>query len=74
MKECYKEFIKKFGQHLAVIIIGLSNISLLPNSNDLIRILKLALKTKEDAVAGIRFASNVINGVLIDDAYIYRLS
>jgi hypothetical protein len=43
------------------------------DSNDpLIRLLRQAISTGQ-AISGIRFSRNVVNGVLIEDAYIYRL-
>lgn len=42
--------------------------------NSLIDLLAIAIQTAADAVAGIRFSNNTINGQLIPDAYIYRLT
>jgi hypothetical protein len=38
----------------------------------MITLLRVALRTGP-GIGGIRFSSNVINGTLIEDAYIYRL-
>jgi hypothetical protein len=40
----------------------------------LVDLLSMAIQTAADAVAGVRFSNNTINGHLIPDAYIYRLS
>ena len=45
-----------------------------PPENALIELLSTAIQTPADAVAGIRFSNNTINGRLIPDAYIYRLT
>ena len=74
IRKCYQDFIKDYGNNEAIKDIGISNITLLPNSNDLIKLFKIAIKTDERSISGIRFTSNVINGILIEDAYIYRLS
>ena len=43
------------------------------DSNDpLIKLLRQAITTGQ-AISGIRFSRNVVSGVLIEDAYIYRL-
>jgi hypothetical protein len=50
------------------------SVGLMPPNNSLIALLGMAIQTDADAVAGIRFANNTINGQLIPDAYIYRLT
>jgi len=54
--------------------IPLKDISVTDTKDTLISSLRTALRTKENNPAGIRFSHNVINGVPIDDAYIYRVS
>jgi len=53
--------------------IHLKDISLVSPTNSLISLLKHAVRTGEE-ISGIRFSRNLINGVLIEDAYIYRLT
>ena len=53
--------------------ITLKDISLFSPLDPLISLLKIAIKTG-DGISGIRFSQNMINGILIDDAYIYRLT
>lgn len=53
--------------------ITLKDISLLSPLDPLISLLKIAIRT-DDGISGIRFSQNMINGILIDDAYIYRLT
>lgn len=74
IKKAYTDFINKFSQLPLVKEIGLSNITLVPGDNDLLKLLRVALKTGKDGVSGIRFTSNTINNVFIEDAYIYRLA
>ena len=52
--------------------LSLRNISLVSPSDNLIKLLKSAIKTGKK-IAHIRFTRNVINNVFIEDAYIYRL-
>lgn len=73
IKECYEDFVNKFRNEEIIKEIGLSNITLVYNSDYMVNLLKVAIRTNHDSVAGIRFTSNVINGVFIEDAYIYRL-
>ena len=52
--------------------LSLQNISLVSPSDNLIKLLKTALKTGP-GIFSIRFTRNVINNVFIEDAYIYRV-
>jgi hypothetical protein len=52
--------------------IPLDNIFVVDSHEPLIQLLRSAIVTG-DRIAGIRFSRNVINGVLIEDAYIYKL-
>jgi hypothetical protein len=47
----------------------LKDILVVSPNNDLIELLRTAVKTQ----VGIRFSRNTINNTLIDDAYIYRM-
>jgi hypothetical protein len=53
--------------------IPLKDITILDSNDSLITLLRLAIKTG-DGISGIRFSQNVINGTLIEDAYIYRIT
>lgn len=53
--------------------LSLRNISLVVPDDKLVKLLRSAIKTGPD-IAGIRFTGNVINNVLIEDAYIYRVT
>jgi hypothetical protein len=52
--------------------VSLRNISAVPPSYDLIKLIRRAIRVGP-GISGIWFTGNVINNVLIDDAYIYRI-
>ncbi len=52
--------------------IALKDIGLLDSKDPLVRLLKSAIGTSATGISGIRFTHNVIDGVLIEDAHIYR--
>ena len=52
--------------------IALKDITVVDPSDPLISLLRTALRTG-DGISGIRFSQNLVNGVLIEDAYVYRL-
>ena len=53
--------------------VPLSAVVLMDSNADLIRLLRVALKTGSE-MSEIRFSKNVINGHFIDDALIYRIT
>jgi len=53
--------------------ISLKDITAVDSNDPLISLLRIAIKTGE-GINGIRFTHNAINGVLIEDAYIYRIT
>ncbi|HET6628344.1 MAG TPA: hypothetical protein VFG91_01065 [Woeseiaceae bacterium] len=53
--------------------IELSDIGLMPSDSPFITTLRRAVQTAP-GIAGVRFKNNVINGNLIEDAYIYRIA
>jgi hypothetical protein len=50
----------------------IADITAVPPDHPLVRLLRSALTTGP-GISGIRFSNNVINGILVDDAYVYRL-
>lgn len=72
-RQVYKEFIKKFYKKIEVKEIGIENISLAPSKSTLLKLLRKAFRTPSKANTAVRFTSNTIDGVYIEDAYIYRL-
>ena len=65
-----QEALGKFQQGIPKI--GLQDVVVTDESNPLISLMKIAIQTG-DGISGIRFSKNVINGQVIEDAYIYRL-
>jgi hypothetical protein len=59
---------------MSFVRLGIGDIALVSDNDALVSLLKISMRTPQDVMAGIRFTANVINGVLIEDAYIYRLS
>mgnify|MGYP006298722171 CR=1 FL=1 len=54
-------------------IISLNDIGVTNTSDQIVQLLKIAIGTG-DGMSGIRFSRNTINGVFIEDCYIYRSS
>jgi hypothetical protein len=54
--------------------ISLKDISVLDSNDPLVSLMKIAVRRTGDTISGIRFSRNMINGVVIEDAYIYRLT
>lgn len=54
-------------------VIDLQSVTAVDPTEPLIQLLRSALRTGEE-ISRIRFSRNMINGVLIEDAYIYRLT
>jgi hypothetical protein len=52
--------------------IKIKNIALKSPQDELIKLMRIAIRTGH-AISGIRFTQNVINNVLIEDAFIYRM-
>lgn len=52
--------------------IPLKDVTVIDSNDPLISLLRVAIRTGDGR--GIRFTHNVINGVLIEDAYIYRVT
>ena len=61
-------------QDLRPISISIFNVSVLSPKNNLIQLLRVALRTEPKTISQIRFTSNTINNVFIEDALIYRLT
>ncbi len=68
----YKYVQEKLMEIFPDISVSIINIVLLSPQNELIKLFQTVIRT-ENKVGGIRFARNIINGVFIEDAYIYRM-
>jgi len=66
------EFIRGVVSKMAVQI-SLQDVGVLDPSDELADLMRRVVKTGT-GISGIRFANNVINGRLIEDAYIYRMN
>ena len=53
--------------------LSLDDVTLAKPDAPIISLLRVAIKTGPE-ISGIRFKNNVINGTLIEDAYIYRMT
>jgi len=53
--------------------IGTKDISVIDDKAPLFQLLRSAVSTGPD-ISGIRFSRNVINGQLVEDAYLYRIT
>lgn len=65
-----QKVMKKLGDQIDL---PLRKISAVSPTAPLIRLLRSAVKTGH-GISGIRFTHNTINGVFVEDAYIYRLT
>lgn len=54
--------------------IALKDITVVDTNDSLIALLRVALRTGNVITPGIRFSQHVINGIMIEDAYIYRIT
>ena len=71
-KEAYEK-IQTYLEQLQTRELSVKNVSLVAPNDNLVRLLGSAMKTGPGTF-GIRFTGNVINNVLIEDAYIYRVA
>jgi len=72
-KEIYRKIqtiISKFSDELGDL--SLNDITLAKPDATIVKVLRVAIRTGV-GISGIRFKNNVINGTVIEDAYIYRL-
>ena len=72
-KEIYRQIQKilaKFPKEISGL--SLDDVALAKPDAPMVALLHVALRTGPE-ISGIRFKNNVINGILIEDAYIYRL-
>jgi hypothetical protein len=72
-RETYKqiqEVLSRFRRELKAL--SLDNITLAKPDAPIVALLRVAIRTGPE-ISGIRFTNNVINGMVVEDAYIYRL-
>jgi hypothetical protein len=73
LKDAYN-FIQKELTEINPVNLELGNISIVNADDDLIKLLRHMITTGDKDISDIRFSRNVINGVMIEDALIYRIS
>jgi hypothetical protein len=71
-KEAYEK-VQAYLEQLGTRELSLKNVSLVSPKDNMVRLLESAMKTGP-GISGIRFTGNVIDNVLIEDAYIYRVA
>ncbi|MCL0065897.1 hypothetical protein M1N79_03330 [Dehalococcoidia bacterium] len=54
-------------------VVSLNDVGVADTSDTLVNLLRAAISTG-DAISGIRFSRNTINGTFIEDSYIYRIN
>ena len=73
-KKFYKRVIEaNRNANAEEVIVSLHDIEVVNTNRQIVQLMKSAVKTG-DGISGIRFSRNTINGVFIEDAYIYRTS
>ncbi len=71
-REAY-EHVQTILEQLQLEGLSLMNITVIAPDNNLVKLLRSAMRTVP-GIAGTRLRGNVIDGVLIEDAYIYRVA
>ena len=72
-KKIYRKMREILENYPDVPGLSLDDVSLTRPDSPIIALLRTAIQTGH-GISGIRFKNNVINGTLIEDAYIYRLN
>jgi len=70
----YKALHKALAKQPAPLALPLGQISVVGLKDPLYRVLRRLVKTARRAIAAIRVTDNVVDGVLVREAYIYRSS
>jgi hypothetical protein len=73
-KQLYKRIQETIHAHQAELgEVSLEDVTLAKPDSPVVTLLRLAIRTGP-GISGIRFTNNVINGTVIEDAYIYRIA
>lgn len=70
----YQAIHKALAKQRATLALPLGQISVVRLKDPLYRVLKRLVRTARRAIAAIRVTDNVVDGLLVQDAYIYRSS
>lgn len=73
-KKAYEFIQNELSKASSPISIYLSNINAVKVNDDMVNLLKVLIKTGPNDLNEMRFTQNVINGVMIEDAFIYRIT
>lgn len=73
LQEAYR-FIQDELKAINAIRISSDNISIVDSDDDLIKLIGYMMRTGEKDISDMRFSRNVINGVMVEDAVIYRIN
>jgi hypothetical protein len=73
-QEVYRKVLDVMNRRVRDLSRPTDAIGLAPPDVPIAQLLRSAIHTGSEGVAGIRFTHNVINGQLVDDAYIYRVT
>lgn len=71
-REAYREVQETLADTPEIRALTLDDVSIAKPDSPILKLLRTAIHTGP-SISGIRFKNNVINGTLIEDAYIYRL-
>lgn len=71
-RKAYRDIQKTLSDTPEIHGLTLDDVSIAKPDSPVIKLLRTAIRTGP-GISGIRFKNNVINGTLIEDAYIYRL-
>lgn len=73
-KKAYEFIQNELSKASSSVSISLSSINAVKVNDDMVNLLKVLSKTGPNDLNEIRFTQNVINGVMIEDAFIYRIT
>lgn len=73
-KKAYEFIQNELSKASSPISIYLSSINAVKVNDDMVNLLKVLIKTGPNDLNEMRFTQNVINGVMIEDAFIYRIT
>ena len=73
-RELYKDIDAVISNPQNGIHLTLGDIKILRSDENIIKVLRSAITTENQSIVGIRFAKNTINGVFIQDSFIYRMT
>lgn len=67
-------FVQNELEKISLTDIALNNIAIVNSNDELIKLMRVMIRTGDKDISDIRFRQNVINGKMIEDALIYRIT